>query len=120
MATLPLTGVEVLYPIQQAPSTNRLVHNTDAQIPKVVSKTQTSWRQEKLTLEFRIKSENMGAFIAFLEANFGVTITLNVPGIQPFIRSGASHTAWIVDWSTPQRELEKHWRMNVTFLREIP
>ena len=120
MATLPLTGVEVLHPIQPKPKTNRLVHSTDAFIPKVVSKTASSWRQEIITIEFRIKSGDMATFIFFLEQNFDTTITLNLPGIQPFIRSGASHDCWILDWSQPTRELEKHWRMNVTFMREIP
>jgi hypothetical protein len=108
-------AVEIIYPIKPDGRTNRLVHKLDTGYVTVVQKTQTLVRKEKDTIQFRIRRDNFDAFYGFLVDNYGINVTLNIPGIQPFIRAGASHTVKIIDFSPPMCENPLHYRMSVTF-----
>lgn len=118
MATQPTDGVETFYPIQPVVRSNVLVYQQDDGQIDEVQKSGSTWRHEIVTLKFRIMDAYIEAFIEFLEANVGVTMTLNTPGISPFLRTATSNTVYIIPpWSTPKKSgnLPLHWEMSVTY-----
>lgn len=118
---LPLTDAEVLYPILPEARNNSLVFFDDSEIPREVLKTSSRWRQEAVTIEFRIKSEGFAAFYDFVRdaTNKKTAFSLNIAGIQPFFRTAETNNVFIVGYSPPQRERSKHYRMSVTFFRDM-
>ena len=120
MADFPTTGLQVLHPIQPATRTNKIVYSQDSKAWAKVQKSASEWHHELWTGRFRIQSANMSAMVTFLDTNKAVSITLNLPGIQPFIRTAESNSVYIVPGSfKPEREEDQpmHYVFSLTFLK---
>lgn len=109
--------VELLYPIEPQLNANRLVYRTDTLSWKVVSKSESHWRHEIVTLNYRVHRDAFPVFYNTLFENKGKVITLVTPGVQPFIRPDEENPAYVLNIGKPVREKEFFWRMAVTFLR---
>lgn len=115
--TFPLTGVEVLHPIPPAVKLNERLFRTDRRDWRSAQKTASVWMHEFNTLTFRIRAANMAAFMTFLIANKANSITLNIPGVQPFIRAAESNVCYMPNHTEPRRIAQFYWQMSITFLR---
>jgi hypothetical protein len=109
--------VELLYPIEPQMNANRMVYRTDALTWKVVRKSESNWRHEIVTLNYRVHRDAFPLFYNALIENKGKVITLVTPGVQPFIRPDEENPAYVLNIGKPVREKEFFWRMGVTFLR---
>lgn len=115
--TLPLAGVEVLYPIQPSAKANTRSYRTDSRAYRSVQKSASEWRREYCDIGFRVRAANAAAFLSFIASHIGEAVTLLIPGVQPFIRANESNSVYIVGASAPSREYQFYWRINVTFMR---
>lgn len=113
-----LGSVEILYPIQPLMDASRMVYRTDSLSWKVVNKSESKWRHEMVTLSYRVHRNSFPDFYNALIENKGSVITLNTPGVQPFIRSDETNRVYVTQIGKPIREKEFHWRIAVTFLRD--
>lgn len=112
-----LAPIEVLYPIIPERSLNTMLFRTDLKNWQRVQKSNVIWSHEFITIQFRIvKASYMNTFYAFLEANKGNLVQLNIPGVQPFLRTTESNLAYIRKFSKPLRENHVKYRIDVTFL----
>ena len=109
--------VELLYPIEPQMDANRLAYRTDALTWKVVEKSETRWRHEIVTLNYRVHRDAFPLFYDTLIENKGKVITLVTPGVQPFIRPDEENPVYVVRIGKPAREFEFFWRIAATFLR---
>jgi len=117
MPTVPNTGAEIFYPIQPVVQSNNLSYPQDDGQWDNVQKSASAWRNERISLKYRIKDANIEAFIEFLDTNTGAQVTLDTPGISPFLRTNTSNTVYIKGYTTPSRSanLPMHWEMSVTY-----
>ncbi len=118
--TFPLTGVEILYPIEPEANSNELSFKTANKGWNQTQKSTDAWHHELNTMKFRVRSINMSAFVTFLRTNKGILITLNVPGISPFIRATASNSVYIDKVGKVSRSISKpkHYNISIKYLRE--
>jgi hypothetical protein len=113
-----LGSVEILYPIQPMMDASRMVYRTDSLSWKVVNRSENKWRHELVTLNYRVHRNAFPEFYDALLENKGSVLTLNTPGVQPFIRSDETNQVFVTQVGRPIREKEFHWRIAVTFLRD--
>ena len=112
-----LAPIELLYPMVPKHTRNKLLFRTDNKNWVGVQKSINRWGHEFITLKYRIhKAVYMDTFYKFLEDNAGKIITLDTPGVQPFMRATESNEAYIKKFTRPKREKQKTWRIDVTFL----
>jgi len=115
---LPMTGVEVLYPIAYIPRANKITFRQDKMTWKVTTKSSAAWRHEINTISFRVRKTNFSAFLSFLRNNKHQIVILNIPGVKPFIRADETNDVYILDIGNPQLEKPFHYKISVTFLRD--
>lgn len=117
MATVPMTGVEIFYPIQPLPRSNVTVFGQDSKTKDAVQKSSSAWRHEIVTLKFRIMDVNFKAFYEFHVDNFAVQATLSTPGYYPFLRTATSNEVFIMDFTAPTKPIQYplHNEMSVTY-----
>jgi len=121
-ATFPPTGIDVepLYPFVPEGRSSVMVHRTDNMVWHPIQKASTKWRHEPITIAFLVRSVYMKTLIDFLIANKGNTaqpVILNLPGIQPFLRTSQINDVYIIGYSRPIREREFIYKISITFLR---
>lgn len=115
--TLPLTGVEVLYPITIITRTNKIVFAQDSKQWDATQKSSSEWHYEMCKITFRVRELNFPAFYSFLGTNKASTITLAITGVQPFIRAAESNIVYILHYTKPILQKPLHRTITVTFKR---
>jgi hypothetical protein len=119
MADFPTDGLETLYPIQPVTKTNSVVFRLGNMAWGSTQKSASEWHHELWTGRFRIQKAYMSEMLTFLSDYHATPITLNLPGVQPFIRAAESNSVYIVQHNDPRREDDRpmHYVFSVTFLR---
>lgn len=113
----PPVEIEVLYPIVPQAASSNIVFRRDNSGWAKVQKSSATWRQEIISLGIQVRHSNFAALWAFLLANKALAVTLNIPGVQPFIRAAEENTCYLLDWSEPEPVYPFVYKMNITFLR---
>jgi len=107
--------VEVLYPIQNTIQSNKRVYRKDSMEWNVVQKSETLWRNEIITLRYRIKDTYLKTFYDFMVTNKGLLVSLDTAGFLPFIRDDHTNDVYIISFSSPQNIKPKMYEMSVTY-----
>lgn len=113
---VPMTGVEVFYPIPVNIKSNRHIYRKDNLVWRGVTKSSSLWRRETTTLRFRIKYDDFPAFYQFHVTNKGNLVRLDTDGYQPFLRASESNYIYILGYTEPVLELSRHYSMSVTYI----
>ncbi len=113
---IPTDGVEILYPIQPKGQSNQVAFQQDSRTWLQSQKSETPWRNEVVTLKYRVKMENFRGFYSYLIDNKHGAVNLITSGIQPFIRVDQTNSVYILNVSKPILILARHYEMSVTFL----
>lgn len=116
-STFPPVEVEVLYPIVPQAQSGRVLFERDDRGFGSAQKSATIWRRELVQLAVRVRHSNFPALWTWLKANRAQLVTLNVPGVQPFIRADEENDAFLLDFSAPDPIFPFVYQINVTFLR---
>lgn len=115
---LPMTGVEVIYPIVPLHMVDKVLSQQDSMGWKVLALTADKVRD---MLRFRVRQSNFDAFLAFLETHIVPTVIgdppmeLNIPGVYAFGKNYYRSNVRLVSYSGHMREAEKDFRIDVTF-----
>lgn len=109
---LPLTGVEIFYPIVPLHMVDTILSQTDAVL---WNRLQLSANKVRDTIQYRIRDTNFDAFRTFLEAHTVALIELNMPNTYPFGKNFFRSDVRMIAYSGHTRELERFFRMDVTF-----
>ncbi len=115
MATFPLTGCEILYPITPAPILSREIHPTDSRNWKVFAKPSGDINQGLLKL--RVATASMPGLLAFITANKAVAVNLDTPSVYPFGNNFTVSSVYILGYSRYVKENEINFRIDVNFLQ---
>ena len=115
-ASVPTEDLMVMYPIQPTASSNIGIYQKDDRAWEDVQKSATVWRDEIVSLRFRIFTKaSMKTFYDFHVDNINVTMILNIPGVQPFIRAAESNVVRILSFTAPQQIDPKNYEITVTY-----
>lgn len=117
MATFPLTGVEILYPIVSDPILSREISPTDSKNWRVVQKPSGDINQGPLKL--RVNISNMSNLLLFIRQNKGIPVDLNTPSVYPFGNNFTVSSVYILGHSRYYKENEVNYRIDISFLQII-
>jgi len=116
---VPMTGVEVLYPIQPSGKANVLSFRKDSMEWKGVQKSEQLWRHEYITLRYRIRDINMDAFYNFHVNNKDSIVNLAICGLQLFLRDATENPVRIIKIGSPKRNMPAHYEISITYLNTL-
>ena len=117
MATFPISICEFVHPVNMDVRDNVIAFPSDAETWDQTQKSSSYWRHERVDLTFRVRAANAATFFQFLEDNKAVLVTLNIPGVQPFLRAAESNDCYILKYTKPVRERQFGWRTTISLLR---
>lgn len=113
---VPLTNVEPLWPIQPTITNNTIAYQKDSREWEQVQKSDSLWRSEITSIRFRIfTSVSATTFYVFHNTNKNTNVELNLPGIQPFLRSDESNEVRILSYTALQQVMPTIYEMTVTY-----
>lgn len=113
---VPTTNVMVLHPIQPSADSNITSYQKDDKQWEQVKTSTNVWRSETVTLRFRIMDiANLKTFYQYHVNNINSVVTLNFPGVKPFIRGTESNDVRIMNFSEPEQIYPKVYEMSVTY-----
>jgi len=115
MATFPLTGCEILYPITPAPILSREIHAVDSKVWKVFQKP--SGDINTGVVKLRVNTANMPGLLLFIRQNKAVAVDLNTPAVYPFGNNYTLSSVYILGHSRYYKENEVNFRIDVNFLQ---
>jgi hypothetical protein len=113
----PPVEVEVLYPIVPQAESGAVLFQRDDRGFGSVKKSAASWRREYIEIAVRVRHSNFPTLWAWLAANRARLVSVNLPGVQPFIRAAEENTAFLVDFGSPEPVFPFIYQINITFLR---
>jgi hypothetical protein len=107
-----MTGVEVIYPIVPLHLVDRVISQTDSVLYRRLLLTADKVRD---IVRFRVRDVNFDAFLTFIESHLVVLAELNMPSTYPFGMNFYRSDVRIISYSGHVRELERFFRIDVTF-----
>ena len=116
-STFPPVEVEVLYPIVPQAESGAVLFQRDDRGFGSVKKSAASWRREYIEIAVRVRHSNFPTLWAWLTANRTRLVSVNLPGVQPFIRAAEENNAFLVDFGAPEPIFPFVYQINITFLR---
>lgn len=109
---LPMTGVEVLYPIVPLHQVDKILAQQDDK----------RWHRLVLTadkvrdvLRFRVTQAAFDNLITFLEAHAALTVDLTTAGVYPFGLNYSRNECRVISYNGHARELQRYFLLDVTF-----
>jgi hypothetical protein len=117
VSTFPPVEVEVLYPIVPQAESGSVIFQRDDRGFAAVKKSAAAWRREYIQLAVRVRHSNFPTLWAWLTANRARLVSVNLPGVQPFIRAAEENSAFLLDFSAPDPVFPFVYQINITFLR---
>jgi len=110
---VPLTGVEILFPIAYQFNSDKLITETDQGGFQVTQKNSTSARIEECILNLKIRGTELKTFYDYIKANFGDIVTFTKTGIQIFNNASTSQSVRIVGYTSPVKIENRQYSMSI-------
>lgn len=118
MAFIPMTGVQVLGGIYTTIENDKLIFETDNNQFRRAQLNSSPARVERCTLPLKIRKDVFLTFYGFVKNNFGLVVEFASAGISPFISTSANENVRIVRYTSPKREEENYYTMELE-LRKV-
>jgi hypothetical protein len=118
-AVMPMTGVEVLYPINNELLADKVLFRTDKMTWKKTKKAEVDWVNQKIDMEFRVHKDSFRAFWSFVRNAPAHTTgwTFTHTGFTPFITAGSTTLVYLLPGAVYSRETQTHYRVKVPLMK---
>lgn len=115
---IPLDGVQILFGVYTGIENDKYISEMDNGQFRRVQVNSTASRSERCSLSLRIRQDNFLNFYSFVKTNFGKVVELEATNISPFISTNAIEEVYITRYTSPKKEKEKYYTMEVE-LRKV-